>query len=160
MFICNFKINKKTIFFFVILIAIITSLFLQFSDSFFKEVPDITKENVDIIITKENYMKEIKNIHENMDKVINKKIKMSGFVFRMPDFNENIFVCGRNIIINSEDKIAGTLCYLENNQRFQDDTWVEIYGTLSKGTYNDKQMPIIKIEKINQIETPKDTYVK
>ena len=160
MFICNFKINKKTIFFFVILIAIITSLFLQFSDSFFKEVPDITKENVDIIITKENYMKEIKNIHENMDKVINKKIKMSGFVFRMPDFNENIFVCGRNIIINSEDKIAGALCYLENNQRFQDDTWVEIYGTLSKGTYNDKQMPIIKIEKINQIETPKDTYVK
>ncbi len=160
MFICNFKVNKKIIIFFVIILAIITSLFLQFSDAFLKKMPDITEENVDIVITKDNYVKEVKNIHDNLPKVVNKKIKLSGFVFRMPDFNPPIFVCGRNILVCGEEKIAGTLCYLEDNKKFTDDTWVEIYGTITKGNYNNKEMPIIKVEKINKIDTPKDTYVK
>lgn len=160
MFIYNIKINKKTILFFVVLLAIIIGLFFEISTISNKGVPDITKENVDIVMDTENFIKETKIIHENLPKYINKKVKISGFVFRMPDFNSNIFVCGRNVLVKGEDKIAGILCYLENNLQYLDDEWVEIYGEITRGEYNDNEMPIIKIEKINKIAAPQDTYVE
>ena len=160
MFIYNLKINKKTILFFVVLLAIIIGLFFEISSLSSKGVPNLTTEDVDIVMDTENFIKETKHIHENLDECVDKKIKISGFIFRMPDFNSNIFVCGRNVLVKGEDKIAGVLCFLENNSSYLEDEWVEIYGKITKGEYNNKEMPILKIEKINKIAAPQNTYVE
>lgn len=160
MFVYNLKVNKKTILFFVVLLAIVIGLFFEISTLSSKGVPDITKENVDLVIDTKNFINGTKILHENLPNYIDKKVKISGFVFRMPDFNSNIFVCGRNVLVKGEDKIAGVLCCLENNSSYLDDEWVEIYGKITKGEYNDNEMPIIKIEKINKIAAPQDTYVE
>ena len=43
-------------------------------------------------------MSTLKKIHENIDENIGKTIKVSGFIYTLPDFNEDFFVCGRYMV--------------------------------------------------------------
>lgn len=47
------------------------------------------------------------------------------------------------------------MCDCKNAQNFADNSWVEIKGEITKGSYH-SDMPIIKIKEIKQIEKPKD----
>lgn len=157
MFIYNFKVNMKVVIIACVCIAIISAIFIQISANT-SSIETSTKENYDYILTDDNFSNTLKSIHDNIDKNINKKVKISGFVFRMPDFKEDFFVCGRNMKLENEDKIVGFLCQSNSAKDFKDDTWVEVTGTIVKGFYQDN-MPVIKVEKINKIDTPKNTYV-
>ena len=54
--------------------------------------------------------------------------------------------------------VVGFLCHSNIASNFEDHTWVEIEGTITKGNYYG-DMPIIEIENIKQIQEPSDEYV-
>ena len=107
-----------------------------------------------------NYTNVLKNVHENIDKYTGQKIKFSGYVYRLYDFQKEQFVLARDMIISSDFQtvVVGFLCNSNIASNFEDKTWVEIEGTITKGNYNG-DIPIIKVDKIEKIEKPSDEYV-
>ena len=106
MFIFNVKLNPKKILITCIIIAIVIVLLVEGLSA----VKMFKKNNFDYTLTEENFTNYLKSIHDNIPENIGKSIKLSGFVFTLPDFKENNFVCGRNMILNNEEKVVGFLC--------------------------------------------------
>lgn len=159
MFVVNFKLDFKKLFFACILIAAIIATIIEFGSGADSISTSKKEENYDFILTEENYTTLLKQIHENIDENLGKTIKMSGFVFKMPDFKDGYFVCGRNTVINNENNVAGFLCNHSDSSKFIDNEWIEITGVITKGDYNGV-MPIIKVGNVTKITAPSNTFVK
>lgn len=158
MFVINFKLDYKKILITCVVIALFVATIIEFGSNKTSTV-NSSASAYDFDLNEENYTALLKEVHDNIDGSIGKTIHMSGFVFRMPDFKENYFVCGRNTISNSEDKIAGFLCQYDDASKVLDNEWIEITGVIIKGDYNGS-MPIIKIGSLNKITAPANTFVE
>lgn len=154
MFIFNVKLNPKKILITCIIIAIVIVLLVECLSA----VKMFKKNNFDYTLTEENFTNYLKSIHDNIPENIGKSIKLSGFVFTLPDFKENNFVCGRNMILNNEEKVVGFLCEYDKTHELLENEWVEITGTIIHGYYM-TDMPVIKVETITKIPAPTNTYV-
>lgn len=165
MFIYNVKINGKQvvkILFAIIAIAVtiyfLVSAYKIYNNSF--KVKDEIKEPDVMYLTAENYTNILKAVHDDIDSYIGKKICFTGYVYRLLDFKETEFVLARDMIISSDMQtlIVGFLCDCKNAKDFADESWVEITGEITSGTYHG-DMPIIKVTEIKQIEKPQsDIY--
>lgn len=166
MFVYNVKLNGKRvvkIMFIIIAVAITiyfaVSAYKIYNNSF--KVKDEIEEPDVMYLTSDNYTNVLKSVHDNMDDYIGKKICFTGYIYRVLDFKETEFVLARDMIISSDMQtlIVGFLCDCKNAKDFLDESWVEITGEITKGTYHGN-MPIIKIKEIKQIGKPKeDIYV-
>lgn len=153
MYICNLKINIKKILIICLIISIAITLAL--------EIIDMNKpKNIsyDYELTNENFTTILKSVHENIDDNIGKTIKLSGFVFTLPDFKDENFVCGRDMILGGEEKVVGFLCEYTGNTEIAESEWVEITGKIIKGYYMG-DMPVIQIDSLNKITAPANTFV-
>jgi len=163
MFVVNFKLNFKKLLIICLIVSVVAAILIEFitSGSNLESTTTIKKDEskYDYILTDENYIQTLKEIHENIQGSINKTVKLSGFVFRMDDFKENIFVCGRNTIVNEEDTVAGFLCDSPDAFKLKDSEWIEITGVIKEGAYN-STMPIVKVGSIKKITAPANTFVK
>ena len=160
MFICNFKVNGNKLgkiflgilFVIILLITFLVCYRILGNNSF--KTNDIQELSV------KNYTNILKVVHENVDNYVGQKIKFSGYVHRMVDFNQNQFVLARNMVISSDLQtvIVGFLCEYDESVTYEDNAWVEIQGQITKGDYHG-EMPIIKIEKMQKIEKPSEEFV-
>ena len=73
---------------------------------------------------------------------------------------DNQFVLARDMIISSDFQsvIVGFLCDYEKAKDFNDNTWVEITGEITKGEYHGT-MPIVKVTQIKQVHKPNEEFV-
>lgn len=159
MFVVNFKLDFKKILFACVVIAALVATIVEFGVNKTSIVSSNKDNNFDYSFNDENYTKLLKQIHENIDANVNKSVKITGFVFKMPDFKETYFVCGRNTVADKENKVAGILCKYDDAKKLVDNEWVEITGIIQKGEYNGT-MPIINVGSINKITAPANTYVE
>lgn len=111
-------------------------------------------------ITDSTYTSILKDSHENIDKYVGKKIKYTGFVYRLYDFNENQFVLAREMIISSDNHgvVVGFLCDCDDlngckASNFKTGTWVEVEGVIEKGYYH-CDLPVVNVTKITGIDGP------
>ena len=158
MFVQNFKFSKNKISKLAIFIAVILVIFLLFFSihSIFNSSKEEGKlaenqENQKIVeITSDNYTNFLKDCHENIDSYIGVKVKICGYVYRMPDFTKTQFVLSRTMILNSANSgvVVGILTEYKNAPDFEDNEWVEVVGTISKGNYKGI-MPILNVDEIN-----------
>lgn len=162
MFVCNIKLNgKKVVKIILVIIAIAVTIYFAISAymiyrNSFKVKDEINNTNV-ISISANNYTNVLKSVHDDIDSYIGKEICFSGYVYRLLDFKETEFVLARDMIISSDMQtlIVGFLCDSKNAKDFADESWVEITGEITLGTYHG-DMPIIQVKEIKQIEKPKD----
>ncbi len=166
MFILNFKVNGNKlgkIFLGILLVIILIITFIVcyriLGNQFFK-TNDKLKQNDVQELTVTNYTNVLKTVHDDIDTYVGQKIKFSGYVFRMLDFNQNQFVLARDMIISSDFQtvVVGFLSEYEEIKQYEDNTWIEIVGEITKGNYHG-DMPILKIEQIQKIEKPQDEFV-
>ncbi len=166
MFICNLKVNGNKlgkiflgILFAIIIIITIIVIYRILGNNFFKTNDDINFSKVQEL-TVINYTNVLQTVHNNIDEYVGQQIKFSGYVYRMTDFNQNQFVLARDMVISSDFQtvVVGFLCEYEDIKKYEDCTWIEIEGKITKGNYHG-DMPIIKIEKIQEIDKPSDEYV-
>lgn len=159
MFVINLKMDYKKILFFCIICATLVAAIVEFS---FNDESILTNANVDEFyynINEENFVTTLKLIHENIDENIGRTIKVSGFVYTLPDFNNDFFVCGRYLETDKDTQVAGYLFNYTGELELNENEWIEIYGTIIKGEYNGN-VPVIKVDKIEKIVAPANTYVK
>ena len=159
MFVLNFKLDYRKILIAFVVIALIVATIIGFGSNKTSSVATNDATNFDYVLTDENFTEMLKNIHENIDANLNKTVSLTGFVFRMPDFKDGYFVCGRNTIVDTQDKVAGFLCQSDEESKLLDNEWVEITGVIIKGEYNG-EMPIIKVGSIKKVVAPANTFVK
>lgn len=112
------------------------------------------------VINNYNYSTILKDVHENLDNYMGESFSYSGYIYRVPDINENQFILARDMIVSSDFKtvVIGFLCEYDSASNFADNTWVSISGIIDKGFfYGD--IPVIKIKSINCIDTPENPLV-
>ena len=169
MFVCNVKLNRAKIFKIIIILVIIISLLFLIYSKIVKSQKQFVNDEVihmDIAeIQPENYTSILKSCHENIEPYLGKKIKFSGFIYRLYDFSENQFVLGREMIVgngNSQNQaqvvVVGFLCNSSEASSFNDNDWVEIEGTITKGYYH-SEIPVLEISKIQKASCPENPYV-
>ena len=165
MFIYNIKLKSKILYRILLIIVIASVLFLCGIVAYrlYKatiKVDDNINNNEYIEITNENYSTILKSVHENIDTYVGKRIKFSGFIYRVYDIDDNQFVLARNMLIDSNNQtvVVGFLCTCNNADDYKNYTWVEIDGKITKGNYHG-DMPILQIENIKKIEKPNNEYV-
>lgn len=160
MFIYNFKFNAKlfTKILFIIIGLIVSIYFLIsawkiYTNSF--RVKDELDTNKVINITADNYTNILKAVHDDINSYIGKKICFTGYVYRMYDFSDSQFVLARDMVISSDNQtlVVGFLCDCKNIKNIENNSWVEITGEITKGSYHG-EIPVIKIKDIKQIEKP------
>lgn len=168
MFVFNMKLdgNRASKIFIGILCLIILFITcvvcyrLLFNNSF--KTNDELRNNMNQVyeIDSKNYTNVLQNVHTNLDKYIGQKIKFSGYVYRLYDFSEEQFVVARNMIISSnfQSVVVGFLCTNPMIKNYEDNTWIEVQGTITKGEYNG-EIPVIVIDEIRKIDTPSEEYV-
>lgn len=165
MFICNIKVNGNKLFktiliVFGIIVLIITAFVFYriFASNKVKVNDSIPHSNV-TEISPNNYTNILKATHDDINSYVGKEIKFSGYVYRVLDFNDNQFVLARNMLIDSQAYVVGFLCEYDGISEFDDGSWVEIVGSVTKGKYHNQDIPIIKITSLNSIAQPEDPFV-
>ena len=169
MFIYNFKINGTKIFkiFFsclVLLMIVILSIcvfriFKGAGENFV--VADNINEDSIFEIESKNYANILKSVHDDIDTYVGKKIKFTGYVYRVNDISKNQFILARNMLSPSKQEyvVVGFLCEYNNSEDFANDAWVEITGEIKKGTYHGSDMPYIQITNMHTVQKPSDEFV-
>ncbi len=155
MFVCNLKLNLKKVLIVAAIITIGIAMFFEITNM----IKDKNVTSFDYVLDSENFTEILKTVHDNIDANVGKTIKLSGFVFRLPDFRAGYFVCGRNMVLDESEKVVGFLCTYNGDISLTDSEWVEITGTIIKGYYA-TDMPVIEVTTINKITAPPNTFVK
>lgn len=165
MFIYNLKINGNKLFkvILITLSIIVLSIvglviYKLFNTSNFK-ISDSIKHSDITEITPNNYTNILKATHENLDSYLGKEIKFSGYVYKVIDFEPNQFVLARDMLINSESFVVGFLCEYDKINEFPENSWVKITATISKGSYHNQDIPLLKITSISEIKKPEDPFI-
>lgn len=166
MFIYNLKLNSSIVFKFIIaiIILIMISLCILIGFKIYNasiKVNDNIPKNSITELTNKNYTNILQSVHDDIDSYVGQKIKFSGFIYRVYDLNNDQFILGRNMIISSDFQtvVVGFLCKYKDAITLRDSMWVELEGTITKGTYHNEDMPILEITYIKEIDKPNDEYV-
>ena len=166
MFVCNIKMNNKLIkkLCIVLVSLVIVMVFIIVGFRFYNATTKVMiKDDIDtstLEINCNNYADILKDSHDNIDKYIGKKIKFTGFVYRLYDFSETQFVLAREMIISSDNHavVVGFLSECDKACNFKDGIWVEAEGVIEKGNYHG-DIPIVRIKNIKETTAPKNEYV-
>lgn len=166
MFVCNVKLNSNVVkkIAIISICLIISIVFILVGFRFYNAASKVTVkdefDNSKLEVNNSNYTSILKDSHDNIDKYVGKKIKFTGFVYRLYDFNENQFVLAREMIISSDNHavVVGFLSNCDEACNFKDGAWVEAEGVIEKGYYHG-DIPIIKVESLKETTAPKDEYV-
>lgn len=164
MFIYNVKLNSKNIvkISFIIFSIIVVIFFLLSLYKIFSTTLKV-RDNIDApevsFIQADNYANILKSVYEDLNTYIGQKICFSGYVYRNIDFSNNQFVLARDMVMeNTPNKlIVGFLCSCKDAEKYEDGTWVEIVGEITKGNYHG-EIPLLKISKIKKIDKPADEF--
>jgi putative membrane protein len=116
----------------------------------------------DIIpIEEELFMETITTLDLYLDEFSGKKVKISGFVFRQDDMSSDQFAVSRFAMscCSADAAPYGIFSEYPNAQKYADDTWVEVIGTIEKTNFNDFEIMKLRIEQISTIPQPENTYV-
>ena len=154
MYIYNLKLNIKRI----LIICLIISIGIALALELFNMNRTSLKVSYDYELTSENFTDILKAVHDDIDGNIGKTIKLSGFVFTLPDFKDKNFVCGRDMLLGGEEKVVGFLCQYTGGVDIVDSEWIELTGEFIKGYYMG-DMPVIQIKTLNKIPAPANTFV-
>lgn len=167
MFVFNMKLDgnrtSKAFMGILCIIILVITFFICYqliSNSFFKTNDETARKDVIYEITAQNYTNVLQNVHSNLNDYIGQKVKFSGYIYRLYDFSNEQFVLARNMIISSDFQtvVVGFLCHSNLANNYEDNTWIEATGTVTKGDYNG-EIPIIEVDTIKQIDPPSEEYV-
>ena len=125
----------------------------------FKSDENMTKSNA-IDITSDSYTSFLKDCHENIDAYIGKKITVTGYVYRLPDFTTNQFVLARTMILDNKNQsvVVGILSQCSSSEKYSSGSWVTVTGSIVKGNYNG-EIPILEISDIKPSKVPENEFV-
>jgi putative membrane protein len=128
------------------------------------------KENIinnTILFNDDNYYEILFDVADKVDQYNGKKIIISGFVYKEEGFKQNEFVIARMMMscCAADSQVIGLMCKWDKAPQLNKDQWVSIEGKIESTVYRnadmdkDDVMPVVVIEKIDNIKAPESPYV-
>ncbi|MEW9699232.1 TIGR03943 family protein [Paenibacillus sp. SI8] len=108
------------------------------------------------------YMETLATLNLYLDNYVGKEIQISGSVFRLGTLDKNKFVLGRLGVscCAADANPVGVVVEDANANEYANDEWLTIKGTISKTTYKNQNVLMIKTTNITRISMPtKGFYV-
>ena len=172
MFIYNFKMNKKALcrgFIAISLLIIICIILYSIYIIFIKKNKTCDANQKDIIdLNETNYTNILKAANEDINSYVDSKVRITGYVYRLIDFDETQFVIARDMKLRKSPHslVVGFLCESQEASKYSDGTWIEIVGKIKKGRFNSELavLDVISIKETNKpvniyVNPPDDTYI-
>lgn len=134
----------KTLFRFSIIVIIFAILFAMYILFYF------SNQSNTIFVQSNEYVNILKQVHNDIDNYIGKKIIISGYVYIQEDFSQNRFVIAQNVYVDqyNEPVVVGFLCENTTNIPLMPNETVKIEGIIDKCIYNNTEYPIIYVKKL------------
>jgi putative membrane protein len=107
-------------------------------------------------VTNRNFTETIEDISKNLGQYVGRTIKVTGFVFNPKrGLGENQFVISRLRITccMSDASVVGFTS--EKEGKFANNDWYRVEGVVGVGTFRRKRIPVIKVERMDRVEAPK-----
>jgi putative membrane protein len=132
----------------------------SFTEYYAKFAKQLYTEEV-IPIKEELFIETITTLDLYINQFTGKKVKISGFVYRQDDMSEDQFAVSRFAMscCSADAAPYGLFSEYPNAEKYANDTWVEVVGTLGKTNFNDFEIMKLNIEQITTIDAPANTYV-
>lgn len=130
-------------------------------NSYYQELADQFAKEGKIVVTDENYLDIMTMLDIHLDRFIGKELELMGFVYREPDFDDNQMVVARFSMTCcvADAAVYGTMIETDDAHLYENDTWVRVSGTLTKGQYHEFTIPIVQMREIVLIDEPHQPYV-
>jgi putative membrane protein len=114
-----------------------------------------------------NFINTYENIYGNPYDYVGRVINMKGFIYNQNGLSKNEFILSRILVscCSADAQLIGLLCDYSEGKVFTEGTWVNVEGTIGQYEYKDAKsgeinvIPIIKIDKIEQIEVENNEYI-
>lgn len=165
MFIFNVNKNLFSRFLFTLMILIVFIVFLFSVYTLFIKSKSsgnnaCVKQGEIFEITEKNYSTILKASNENIDNYVGVKVHLTGYIYRLINFNNTQFVIARDMLLsdNQQYLVIGFLAECENANDFKDGEWVDVYGTITKGDFSGP-IALLKITSIERTSEPSNPYV-
>lgn len=169
MFIYNLKINGG---FALKIIIVLLSIFMLivfgisiyrifFTSGKFKVDDKIEPKEI-TEIQADNYASILQAVHDDLTSYVGLKIKFTGYVYRVIDFNDEQFVLARDMLLNensTQSVVIGFLAQYKNASNLKDGEWVEIIGVIEKGKYHNEEIPVIRVTEMQETDEPENCFV-
>ena len=132
-----------------------------FSEEKYNQEMEILEESEVIQMNDGIYSSYVEAMNMNPNNFEGRKIKVSGFVYREEGLEENQLVLSRFLITHciADASITGLITEFDQANKFEQDIWLEIEGTLEVTTYNGIELPLIRAEKWTVIKEPSVPYI-
>ncbi|MBB6176902.1 MULTISPECIES: TIGR03943 family putative permease subunit [Anoxybacillus] len=118
-------------------------------------------EKPTIVVTDDQYVSTLNIINEQIDDMIGKRIKITGFVFRERDFATNEFVVARYGVTCcvADATVYGILVKTDQAAKWENDTWVKVEGIIDETMYRQWLVPVITKPSVTVVNEPEQPYV-
>lgn len=132
-----------------------------FSEEKYNQEMKKLEESKVIEMNGEIYSSYVEAMNMNPNDFEGRKIKVGGFVYKEEGLKANQLVLSRFLITHciADASITGLITEFNQANEFEQDTWLEIEGTLGVTTYNGIELPLIKAEKWKVIKEPAQPYI-
>ena len=164
MFIYNLKMNKKAlcIGFIAISLLIITCIILySIYLILIKKNSDCNSNQNEIVdLNETKYTNILKAANEDINSYVDSKVRITGYVYRLIDFDETQFVIARDMKLRKSPHslVVGFLCESQEASKYSDGTWIEIVGKIKKGRFN-SELAVLDVISIKETTKPVNLYV-
>ncbi|MFC3770281.1 TIGR03943 family putative permease subunit [Paenibacillus sp. GCM10012303] len=134
--------------------------FDMFTEAFAKHARKLYPSGL-ITVPEELYIETLTTLDLYADQFTDKKVKLSGFVYRDETMNERQFVIARFSIqcCSADAAPFGVLVESDKANLYAADQWVELTGTIGKTTFGGSELMVIQAAQLSKIEAPKEQYV-
>ncbi|MGG0299926.1 TIGR03943 family protein [Bacillus albus] len=114
-----------------------------------------------IQVEDKDYVQTMSIIGQNVKGFKGKEITFSGFIYDDKDVTGDKAVVARYGITCciADASVWGMIVAGENVKKLPPETWVKITGLLDETTYKGTLFPLVKVSKVEKINTPTDPYV-
>ncbi len=114
-----------------------------------------------IILNEKNFINQTEDIYNNIKDYRGKEIEISGFSFTMDNFKKDQIGVGRMAVFccAADAVMMGFICEKSDMEKIPENKWIEVDGTISTVSYKNRELPLIKIKRITEGDTPGDPYL-
>ncbi|MGN4446218.1 TIGR03943 family putative permease subunit [Bacillus cereus group sp. MYBK79-1] len=114
-----------------------------------------------IKVEDKDYVQTMSIIGQDVKGFKGKEITFSGFIYNDKDVTGDKVVVARYGITCciADASVWGMIVAGENVKKLPPETWVKITGLLDETTYKGTLFPLVKVSKVEKINTPTDPYV-
>jgi putative membrane protein len=123
---------------------------------------NLYKQDV-IELNDQNYLESLTVINLFLPQFVGKKMDVKGFVYRGEDTKlaKDQMVVARFAVTccTADASVAGILTQGDMTKSYKPNTWVDIRGTIQKKDFKTTALPMIQLDHIEKIPSPKNPYV-